>query len=269
MNERLKRALWERQDGELSPEELVWLEERVAADPGARRQAERVAKLASRLDELPEEEPPVVLRRRIEEALEQRAGDRDGHPSFATGGFLSSISGKPWGSSLAYLAAGLVLGALAYHVVRGFVGPWSPGELEDLYGTMVPPADEDEAALRLPLAGDAGTLVLRGADPVLLVELTLRNAEPAVDLAVAGGGDVSVIAFSHESAARPDVRHREGTVRIVGLAEGRLMLWARVTDPDEPLEVEVSSAGETLTRSRFDLEDVAGSSTAGANFLPR
>lgn len=315
MSERLRQALWERQDGELPADERRWLEDRLAADPRARREAERVSRLAARLEELPEMEPPPELRARIEAALDRaavgssasadtfsagrgdgdeaavHAGDRgdrvtpsrERSGSATSPGLLTSIFGGHWRPRLAWLAAGLVLGAVAYHAARSLREPWSPGELEEVYGAILPPVEGTEEVLDLPLSGDAGTLVVAGRKSLLRVELTLRGGEDdvegtvegversvgLVDLTLGGGDEVSLLALRHDATTSPDLQHREGTLRVVGLARGRLVLWARVADPAEPLEIEVSSHDETLARARFVLPEIEGSSSGRTNFSPR
>jgi len=271
MSDRLRQALWEREDGELPAGERRWLEDRLAGDPGARHQADLVARLAARLDRLPEKEAPPELRPRIErglDALDEPVEGRGRRDAVAAGpGGLSWPFGGRWRPRLAWLAAGLVLGAFVYHLILGVHGPWTPRELEDVYGAILPPAESSGPELRLPLREDAGTVVLRGRDSLLLVELErsdeddrFEHSPDGVDLVVRGGGGIARIALRHDGATPPDVRHEGGTLRVLGLSGERLLVWARVDDPAEPLEVEVSSDEGILARARFGLEGIGGSS---------
>lgn len=255
-----------RQDGEISPRERGWLEKRLAADPEARQEAQRIETLSAMLEQLPEREPPPELPARIDSALAESAVRYPVQEDDV--GLFSSILAVGWVPRLAYLAAGLVLGAFLYHAAHDRDGAWSSRDMEGVYGTILEPAGETEEVHILSLADEAGRLALRRSDSTLLVELTLRDSR-AVDLTVGGGGAVSLVALRHASASSPDIEHRDGSLRIGGLSDGLFLFSARVADPTNRLHIEVSSVAGSLGRARINLAELPASSNVDTNFPGR
>lgn len=265
MSDRLQELLWKRQDGELTAEEGRWLEERLARDPGARTEAERTAELREMLDAWPEEEPPVDLRARIDSALARssvRHARRDSGP-----GLLAALFGPPASLRWAYLAAGLLIGAVGYHAVQTLTGPWTAQDLEEVYGVMVRPAAPESAAFAVPLAAEAGRLGLWREGASLLLEATLTGPEPA-ELVIEGAG-VRLGGLSHDPAAPIDVRHADGALRIGGLASGRLALVARLEDPSQRVAIGVARGGRSLGRAEVELEALPQLPAGATNFFLR
>ena len=67
--DRLEALLWARIDGTIEPEELAALEAHLAEHPEPRDIERQISVMAEELGRLEDEEPPAVLRERIDGAL--------------------------------------------------------------------------------------------------------------------------------------------------------------------------------------------------------
>ncbi|MBP7147580.1 MAG: hypothetical protein KBD01_08545 [Acidobacteria bacterium] len=95
-------------DGDLSPEESRLLAQWLAADPELRRARDELREVTALLDEAGEVEPPLGFGAEIAAAVRARTG----RPATRRFPGRSSAARRIWAA-----AAGIVLGALGYHLV--------------------------------------------------------------------------------------------------------------------------------------------------------
>ena len=154
-----ERLAWERLDGTISVEDAARLDAMVAGCDSSRRRYTSLQEIARGLSGVEQASPPAELRARIDRALAASSPRwRRSSPVLAF-----------WRPRLAYLAAGLLAGAVGARLLM-------PGPTVDrgqASGAMVTTVAMPSVGLTLDLAG-VGTLALREGRG--LVELDLRLA---------------------------------------------------------------------------------------------
>jgi hypothetical protein len=255
MSSELERLLWQEVDGELGDEGHRRLGALLAADGKARQTADSVRRVANELRSLSLEEPPQELRAHIDRALREAREPRQPRRR-AVLGFLQNLFEAPLVRRLAFVAGGVVMGALGYHLLQEERIGGGDLDVRELYGAMLPSDQGSAELLTLDLAGGAGRLQAHGAAPSLVLELWLEPGQPAELLLEAPSG-LRLERFSPagdwagqlvvEGFGSPTPR----TLKITGLDAGRHLLVAQPTRAGEPVELEVTSGEAVLLRHRL------------------
>jgi hypothetical protein len=213
---------------------------------------EELRKLASLLEQMPDQEPPADLSRRVLAELPAPAPQRP----FSLAGWFASIQPAP---TAAAFAAGLLVAIGAYELSS----PDRPrSDIANMVGTIVTPRSGAEAVNRdrveLSAAGVSGTLALdrQGDVYVLRVDLqSSRQTEILIQLAEAGLG------FGGLAHAIEGVRDEEsyevsgGALRVESQGRQAFSVFLRQTASspgrDREVAVAVSSAGQPVYSGRL------------------
>jgi hypothetical protein len=252
MRDRIEELIWERRDGQISPQDGEWLESRLAEDPGARAQAENAAFLSQLLEQdSAEVRPPPELRPRIQAAL---AGVRRGRPSSMLASWREMLLLRS--PRFANLSVGLVgllcliVGGAAVqlvHVVRG----QGPIPEQEVYGTMRPSA---AGGVDLELAAGAGRLSLRRVGSTLELEADLPALGPDEILIRGAALRTRSLASPASGGVRLEASERE--VALHQLGTGRYRVALEVAEAEATLEITASAQGKPLLRRELRWSDL-------------
>jgi len=244
MNEDLERLAWKRIDDEISPSDRERLEQLEASDPELRGDIERLRALSDALARFREVTPPPELRTRIDRAVASSS------PGWRRPAPVVNV----WRPRLAYLAAGLLVGA----VVARLLLPVSDRQVDvdQLTGAMRAAPSQATGGLQVELDGDRGTLSQWRDGNLLMtaldlsmeqpVDLVLEAEEGGLDLlnAVHSGGSVSELLVEVDRL----VMHTEGT--------GRHVVSVMPRREDSAVLVVVISGGDVLASQRVTLHEL-------------
>ena len=240
-NDRLEALLWARIDGTIDPEELLELEAHLAEHPMPREIERQITTIAEELDRLEPEEPPAVLRQRIDEALAHVTSPvtRTGHPT--TPGHTLSAPARPaqWLPLAATLLIGVAIGYLLHPGAGGSI------DQSEVTGTMVtPPAQVVAAPVEILLDNGSGSVIASrvGADVVVDVVLSAE-----IDLAVTLGsaaGPVRLESLISSNASATEVTPHNESVVVRTVGPGTARISVTTIDAAEPLRFQVSAGGQ-------------------------
>lgn len=239
-NDRLEALLWARFDGTIELEELVELEAHLAEHPLPREIERQITTIAEELERLEPEEPPAVLRQRIDEALAHATSPkaRTDHPT--TPGHTLSMPAKPaqWLPLAATLLIGVAIGYLLHPGAGGSI------DQSEVTGTMVtPPAQVVTVPVEILLDAGSGSVIASRVGADVVVDVVL-SAEIDLAVTVAGtGGPVHFRSLSSSDGPATEVTTEHGWVVARMNGPGSATLSVSATDADDPLRLQVSSAG--------------------------
>ena len=239
--DRLEALLWARIDGTIDPEELVELEAHLAEHPMPREIERQITTIAEELDRLEPEEPPAVLRQRIDEALAHATSPiaRTGHPT--TPGHTLSAPARPaqWLPLAATLLIGVAIGYLLHPGAGGSI------DKSEVTGTMVtPPAQVVAAPVEIHLDGGSVSASRAGAHVVVDVVLA---AEVHLAVTIAGtGGPVHFGNLSSSEGSATEVTTEHGWIVVRTNGPGTVTFSLNANDADDPLRLQVSSDGSPV-----------------------
>jgi hypothetical protein len=251
MRDRVEELIWQRRDGEISPQDGEWLEIRLAEDPAARAQAENAAVFARILEQdSAEVRPPPELRPRIQAAL---AGVRRGPSSLLASLRELLLLRSPRFANLSVGLVGLlclIVGGAAVqlvHVVRG----QGPIPEQEVYGTMRPSA---AGGIDLELAGGSGRLSLRRLSSTLEVEADLPASGP--DEILIRGAVLRTRSLASPASGGVRLEAGERVVVLRQLGTGRYRVALEVADAEATLEITASAQGKLLLRRELRWSDL-------------
>ena len=244
MNEDLERLAWQRIEGEISPADRESLERLEAADPELRGDIERIRVLSEVLARFQEVTPPPELRTRIDRAVASSSpGWRRPAPVF-----------NVWRPRLAYLAAGLLVGA----VVARLLLPVSDRQIDvdQLTGAMRAAPGQPIGGLQVELDGGRGTLSQWRDGNLLMTALDL-SVEQAVDLVLeAEEGGVDLLNAFHAGGTASELLVEEDRLVVHAEGAGRHVVSVMPQRKDTTVHVVVVSGGDVLASQQVMLHEL-------------
>jgi hypothetical protein len=234
-------------DGALESGEKAELEAILSSSDEARVMRAELRKLASLLNETPEQQPPVNLVRRVLEQLpapRRRAG-------FSLSAIFSSLQPAP---TAAAFAAGL-LAAIGFYELSS--QDRSAADIANMVGTMVVPRQGAEVVrrdrLELSAPGLSGTMSLDIQGGVVVVEANLNSSVPIeveLDLDESGLAFGGLARAGSGSAGEESYEVSGGTLRVIGQGRQAFSVFLRQTanwsGRDREIVLVVSSAGQPV-----------------------
>lgn len=248
----LERLIWEERDGEITAGDRERLSELARQRPEAENVRRQVDELDRILAAAADAEAPAGLEESIRQAIRSR-------PALVARPDLRVRRRLPvWAAHAAVLAAGLALGALAYHMVL-LERPM--GGDRDFAGSIAT-VQPLEGSRHLQLDGLADVAVAQAGGVIVL------EVEPTVDRPVrleltAAGGELTLLRLT---SAKADVwLVEQGPAIVLEAARGgSYRLELRVQVGAWPLHLEVASAGvptATLEIRRGEVPHVSAGTT--------
>jgi hypothetical protein len=239
--DRLEALLWARTDGTIEAEELAELEAHLAEHPEPREIERQITKIAEELDKLEPEEPPAVLRERIDGALAHAtppAAHTD-HSTTTPHTHRRPARPAPWLPLAASLLMGVAIGYLLHPGTGGTI------DESEVTGTMLTPsAQVVTAPVEIHLDGGSVTASRAGADVVVDMTLT-TEIDTSVTLAGATG-PVSLESLFSTNASATEVATEHGWVVVRTNGPGTVTFSVNAFDADDPLLIQVSSDGSPV-----------------------
>ena len=227
----LERLAWERLDGTISAEDEACLDAMLADDGSARRRLEAIHEVVRGLSGVEQASPPAELRPRIDRAV-AAASPRWRRPAVTVG---------LWGPRLAYLAAGLVVGAIAARLLL----PAPALDRDMASGAMVANSARPAGALSLDLGGE-GTLALWRSGGLVIIDLAVKAPHhfDATLKAQRGGMGIERVVLS--DGPKAEAVADGGGVRIRTDGPGRSTVAVSLHGEESVIVVRVKSDGVTL-----------------------
>ncbi len=236
-----ERLAWERLDGTISAENEARLDAMLAGSDSSRRRYEALHGIARELASVAPVASPAELRPRIDRAV----------AASSPGWRRSSSVLVFWRPRLAYLAAGLLAGAVAARLLM-------PGPTVDrghASGAMVAAVATPSAGLTLDLAG-IGTLALRRDRDLLDLELRLSTDRPVEISLEPGHGQLGIAALEAGGASIVTAAADGGGARFRVQGPGHPKVSLRWGGGDTEVSVRVSSEGVTVTERVIRLREL-------------
>jgi anti-sigma factor RsiW len=235
--ERLEALLWARIDGTIEPGELAELEAHLAEHPEPRDIERQITVMADELGNLEHEEPPAVLRERIDGALANATP-----PIAHQAASLLARPAPSWQARWAPLAACLVIGVAIGYLLHP--GANHSIDQSEVTGTMLAPsAQVVSGPVEIHLEAGAGSVAASrsGTDIVVDVRLT-SDVELAVTLA-GTGGPVHLESMNSTTGSATEVMTERGWVVVRSNGPGTVTFSVIAIDAEDPLRLQVSAAG--------------------------
>jgi hypothetical protein len=247
LNERAVYLINAEIDGALEPGEQEELESILDSSEEARAMRVELRKLASLLDDTPQQEPPADLVRRIVEQLpapRRRSG-------FSLSGLFSSLQPAPMAAAF---AAGL-LAAVGFYELSSQGRPTA--DVTNMVGTMVAPGLGVEAVkrdrLELSAPGVSGTMSLDVQGDVFVVDVDLSSSQTIeihLDLDESGLVFGGLARAESVSAGEESYEVSGGALRVIGQGQQAFSVFLRQTanwnGRDREIGLVVSSAGQPV-----------------------
>lgn len=227
----LERLAWERLDGSISAEDDARLDALLAADSSASRRFEAIQELARGLSMVVPASPPAELRPRIDRAVAV-ASPRWRRPIARVG---------VWGPRLAYLAAGLVAGAVAVRLLL----PVPVLDRDLASGAMITGSARPSAALELDLGG-GGTLAMWRDGGFLNLDLSVEASHQVEVILEARRGSLSIERVALGGGAGAEAAADGAAVRIRTTGPGRSTIALSRDGEESGIVVRVASDGVVL-----------------------
>ena len=234
MDEELERLAWQRIDGEISPSDRARLEELEARHPELRADIERLSALSDVFARIKEVPPPSELRPRIDRAVAASS------PRWRRSASVVNM----WRPRLAYLAAGLLVGA----VVARLLLPVSERQIdvEQLTGAMRPAASLAAGGVRVDLTGGRGTLSHWREGTRLMTALDL-SGEQAVELVIeAESGALDFLSVRHSGGSASELVAQGSRFVLHAAGPGHHVLAVIPAGEDTAVRVAFYSGGTLL-----------------------
>jgi hypothetical protein len=264
MNEKpdLEALIWSRLDGTLTPEEEDRLESWLTGNTEARTLEESVVGLSRQLEQVRDLPPPDELKGRILRAVAERRVAASAPSPWLDG--LRRALGREWRVRYAYLAAGLVVGVIGYHLATGLGRP-APADDSAFYGAMRPAVSAPAGSpLALELAASRGSLDLGRHDHLLLLDLQLAPG-PAVTVTLAGSG-FELRSLEAEGTEPCRLKAAPGLVTLEPGEAGRFRVAVKVADSSSFLELSVLADHQTLLHRALHFSDLPQLPSPSTNF---
>ena len=234
-------------DGALEPGEQAELETILSSSEEAKAMRAELWKLATLLDETPEQEPPADLARRIAEQLpapRRRTG-------FSLSAIFSSLQPAP---TAAAFAAGL-LAAIGFYELSSQSRP--AADIANMVGTIVAPRQGTETErrdrLELSAPGLSGTMSLNVQGEVVVVEVDLNSSQTIaveLDLDESGLSFGGLARAGSGSAGEESYEVSGGALRVISQGQQAfsvfLLQTANWNGRDREIGLVVSSAGQPV-----------------------
>ncbi len=235
-----ERLAWERIDGEITPDDLARLEAIEAGNPDIRVHLEQLRTLCDELSRAREVSPPAELRPRIDRAL----------GSSSPGWRRTAPVVNLWRPRLAYLAAGLVVGAVVARLLLTVAD--RPIEPDRVAGTMRVVPTRAAQQLSIGFGEDRGGLVLWRQDEFLIVDAELTSDLPVEVMVEADRGSLSVrgMASSGDRLSRLVVDGNR--IALYADRAGRHRLELASSDPSMTVRITVVCDGRTVANRTVD-----------------
>lgn len=249
MRDDIERLLWEDLDGTLDAEAKVKLELKLSGDPAARALGERAAETVRLLEEVEEVPAPASLRTRIEAQI----AAREEPASSPTRAGFRNVLLTPWVPRFAYMAAGILVGALAVQLLGSTAGLPGRDDASELYGVMSFQM-ADPSALMVPVPDAGGRVSLQAQGDRLVANLQFSRQEP-VDVILHSEGGLAVSSLNSGSA-NVDVTTEPSTLVLRVSGGGRCLLVTEVMDPERVVVVSVKTGGRTLVEEKVRLAEL-------------
>jgi hypothetical protein len=227
-----ERLAWGRLDGTISADDEARLDAMLVSDGSAKKRFQAIEEVARCLSGIAQASPPAELRPRIDRAV-AAASPRWRRPAVTMG---------PWRTRLAYLAAGLVAGAIAARLLLP-----APALDRDLAsGAMIATSVRPAAAMELDLAGK-GTLAMWRSGALLDLDLAVREPcqlEVTLEAHQGGGFGIERVVLSGGRAAEATVEG--GGLLIRAFGPGQSTVLASLRGDESGIVVRVTSDGVVL-----------------------
>ena len=245
MPDNFERLAWERIDGTISAEDDERLAAVMADDPKARQRFAEIEEMSDVLARVGEAEPPVELRPRIDRALAAASPRwRRRAPGF-----------QMWRPRLAYLAAGLLLGA----VVGQLLLPAPVVDSDRVSGAIVVADEIPEAAMSIDLDGGVGVLALWWDDPTLTSDLRLTTDRSFELTLEADETDLEIRRGTQMGSPSSAVWREAGRVVVRATGPGRQTVAVGFRGSASRVRIRVVGDDGVLADRVISLGDIGGS----------
>jgi hypothetical protein len=235
-----ERLAWERFDGEITPDDLARLEAFEAGNSDIRGHLEQLRALCDQLSRTREVVPPAELRPRIDRALASSA------PGWRRPAPVVNL----WRPRLAYLAAGLVVGAVIARLLLTVAD--RPIEPDRVAGTMRVVPTQVTQRQTIDFGEDRGSLNLVREDDILILDAELTTDLPVEVMVEAQGGSLSVRGMASSGARPSRVVVDSTSVALHAASAGRHRLELAPSDPSMTVRVVVVCDGRTVANRTVD-----------------
>jgi hypothetical protein len=231
-NAELERLAWERLDGTISAEDRHRLDAMLVADGSARQRFDAIQEVARGLAGVAQIRPPAELRPRIDRAVATAAPPRWRGP-------IATMD--LWRPRLVYLAAGLVMGAIATRLLLP-----APALDRDLAsGAMIASSVGRTSVVTVELGGE-GTLALSRTGALLNLDLSVREPHQLEVTLQGQGGSLGIERVVLSQGLAAEAVADRGSVRIRATGRGRGAVAVSQRGGDSVISVRVSSNGVLL-----------------------
>jgi hypothetical protein len=235
-----ERLAWERIDGEITPGDLARLEAIEAGNPDFRVHLEQLRTICDELSRAREVSPPAELRPRIDRAL----------GSSSPGWRRTAPVVNLWRPRLAYLAAGLVVGAVVARLLLTVAD--RPIEPDRVTGTMRVVPTRAAQQQTIDFGENRGSLNLARQDDIVIVDAELTADLPFEVMVEAEGGSLSVRGMVGSGARPSRLVVDSSRVALHADGAGRHRLELAPSDPSMTVRVVVVCDGRTVANRTVD-----------------
>jgi len=236
-----ERLAWERLDGTISADDETLLDAMLVEDSLARRRFESLQKMARELSGVAQAPPPAELGPRINRAV-AATSPRWRRPAVLVG---------PWGPRLAYLAAGLVAGAIAARLL--LPGPALDDSLAA--GTLIAARARPATAVEVDLAGK-GALAMWRSGGHLNLDLAVRTHHRLeVSLEAAQGG-LAIQRIELSGGSKAEAVADAGGVRVCATGPGRSTVVVSQRGEQSVIVVRATSNGVVLAEREVRADEL-------------
>jgi hypothetical protein len=247
LNERVLYLINAEIDGALEAGDRAELESALSSSEDARVMRAELRKLATLLDDTPEQEPPADLARRI---VQQLPAPRR-RPAFSLSSILSSLRPVP---TAAAFAAGL-LAAIGFYETTS--QDRKAADIANMVGTIIAPQQEAESIhrdrLELSAPGLSGTMSLDVQGDVFVVDVDLNSSQSIeiyLDLDESGLVFGGLARAGTVSAREDSYEVSGGALRVIGQGQQAFSVFllqpANWDGRDPEIGLVVSSAGQPV-----------------------
>ncbi len=253
--ERLEQLVWEEIDGTITPEDRALLQASLRDQPWARDLERGVVSLSRILDEVEEVEPPRLLRQGIHEAIAS-SQQESGRVIPLSARERQQIHFQP-GLRYGYLAAGLILGVLGYHLVSRTVELGEPLDPSQLQGAMAVLAPQSGRGLVIGLAPLSGSLALSRDGDLVLADLQLDHGVEVELIFERQEGKVTLRRLEQSGSAARGIEIGAGRLSLVVSGGERLRAVLEIdADMGAPLDIRVVAGGEVVVHRSVALGEL-------------
>ena len=242
IDRKLEQLMWQDIDGTIGPADRDHLFAHLEKNADAKNHYESLIEFSGVLSGVGEIDPPGELRERIHSALDEvsapASARRQETPRPSVPAFLAFRAVLRY----SYVAlAGIVIGAIGYHLVNYEASRNRALDISSFYGTMSKEHDPNALPeLRIELDGVNGSLALRRDNSLILSRLDLRSEEEIEFILEYDGTSFQFGGLEDGGKPGSSISVEENRIRLTNRGSGRYFFAFQIEKPtDAPITVTI------------------------------